>query len=269
MNELSRRTITIVLRRIFIAFLFLSLVTTACSSAPTSTKPVVAVISPQNGALFAPGEQITLRIAAASNSNVARIEVHSNGTLVAAQDNATPGPTFSTSILVVIAQTGQSTLTITAIDSAGKTSDPQELTVDIGSGSILGGAYTPTPPPGSAATSQAGNGCNLAASFVSDVTIPDNTSVDAGAGFVKTWRLKNTSTCTWDTNYALAFQEGEQMGAPGNVTISTATAPEATIDVSVPFTAPTSSGTYTSTWRMRSPDGTPFGNHVYVVIRVP
>ena len=267
MNELSRRTITLVLRRIFIALLLISLAT-ACSSAPTTAKPVVAIVSPIDGALFAPGEQIALRVAAASNSNVARIEVHSGGALVAAQDNATPAPTFTTSIVVVIAQTGQVKLTVTAIDSSGKTSDPQDVTISIGAGTLLGGAFTPTPLPGSTAAPQTNNGCNLAATFVTDVTIPDNTSVNSGSGFIKTWRLKNTSTCTWDTGYALAFLEGEQMGAPSSITV-TATAPDATVDVSLSFTAPTSSGTFTSTWRMRAPDGTSFGNRVYVVIRVP
>ena len=267
MSELSRRTITLVLRRIFIAFMLLSLAT-ACSSAPTTAKPVVAIVSPLDGAIFAPDEQITLRVAAASNSKVARIEVHSGGALVAAQDNATPAPTFTTSIIVVIAQTGQVKLTVTAIDGSGKTSDPQDVTINVGAGSILGGAFTATPPPGSTTAPQANGGCNLAATFVTDVTIPDNTSINSGADFVKTWRLKNASTCTWDTGYALAFLEGEQMGAPSSIAVAS-TAPDATVDVSVPFTAPTSSGSFTSTWRMRAPDGTSFGNRVYVVIRVP
>jgi hypothetical protein len=265
MNESYRRTITLVLRRILTALLFIMLAT-ACSSTPTTAKPVVAIISPLDGAVFTPGERITLRVAAASNNNVARIEVHSGGVLVAAQDNAIPASTFTTSLIFVISQTGQVKLTVTATDNSGNTSDPQDVTLTIGAGTILGGAYTPTSP-GNAGL-QAQSECNLAATFVSDVTIPDNTEVNPNAGFVKTWRLQNSSTCTWNDNYALTFQEGEQMSAPDSIAITT-TAPGASIDVSVPFTAPASSGTYTSTWRMRAPNGTSFGNRVYVVIRVP
>jgi hypothetical protein len=267
MNELSQRTITHVLRRIFIALLLISLAT-ACSNAPTTTKPVVSVVSPLDGALYAPGERVTLRVAAVSNSNVVRIEVHSGGVLVAMQDNATPSPTFSTPLIFVINQTGQVKLTVTAIDSNGITSDPQDLTIVVGTGTILGGAFTATPPPDGSAPSQTASGCKLSATFETDVTIPDNTLVNPGAGFVKTWRLRNTSSCTWDTGYRLAFMEGEQMSAPDSVPI-TSTAPNASIDISVPFTASTSSGTYTSTWRLHAPDGTAFGNRVYVVIRVP
>ncbi|HEY3289462.1 MAG TPA: NBR1-Ig-like domain-containing protein [Anaerolineae bacterium] len=226
------------------------------------------MVSPLDGAIFEPGERVTLRVAAVSNSNVIRIEVHSGGVLVATQDNATPSPTFTTPLIFVINQTGQIKLTVTAIDSNGKTSDPQDLTIVVGGGTMLGGTFTATPPPGSSTATQTDNGCKLAATFVTDVTIPDNTIVNPGAGFVKTWRLRNTSACAWDSGYSLAYSEGEKMGAPDSVAVAS-TAPNASVDVSVPFTASISSGTYTSTWRLRAPDGTSFGNRVYVVIRVP
>ena len=267
MKGISRRTITVVLRRILTALMLVSLAA-ACTGTPAAGAPVVAVVSPLDGAIYNPGEQVNLRVAAASNSNIARVEVHSGGVLIAAQDNATPAPTFTTSLSFMLNQTGQVKLTITAIDSTGKTSAPLDLTIVIGAGSILAGAYTATPAPGSTAVPQTDNGCKLASTFVTDVTIPDNTEIKAGAAFVKTWRLRNSSTCAWDTGYSLAYADGEQMSAPASVPVAP-TAPDASIDVSVPFTAPVTSGIFTSTWRMRAPDGTPFGNHIYVVIRVP
>ena len=255
------------LRRLFIAILLLTL-GTACAGAPSTARPVVDVVSPLDGALFAPGEQVNLRVAAASSNNIARVEVHSAGVLIASQDNATPAPTFTASLSFVPRQAGELQLIITAIDSTGKTSDPLNLSIVVGSGSLLGESVTATPGAGGTPAGQTTDGCKLAATFVSDVTIPDNTAVNPGTSFVKTWRLRNTSACAWETGYALAFSEGEQMGAPSSVTVPP-TAPDAAIDVSVPFTAPTSSGAYTSTWRMRAPDGTPFGNRVYVTIRVP
>lgn len=37
--------------------------------------------------------------------------------------------------------------------------------------------------------------CTNSASFVADVTIPDNTNVAGGTTFTKTWRVSNTGTC--------------------------------------------------------------------------
>jgi hypothetical protein len=242
-------------------------ITTACNTTPTKVKPVVDVISPPDGARYAPGEPIVLRVAAVSSNNVARVEVHSGGALVVAQDNPAPAQTYTALLQFVPSQGGAIPLVVTAFDATGASSDPASLTVVVGSGSILAVTPTPTPETPAGATPAAG-GCNLAATFVTDVTIPDNTTVTAGSGLVKTWRLRNTSECAWDTGYALAYSEGAQMSAPDRVPVAP-TERDASIDVSVPFTAPMVSGVYTSTWRMRAPDGTAFGNRVYVVIRVP
>jgi len=40
--------------------------------------------------------------------------------------------------------------------------------------------------------------CTDSAKFVLDVTIPDNSVISSNTAFTKTWRLKNTGTCTWD-----------------------------------------------------------------------
>ena len=53
---------------------------------------------------------------------------------------------------------------------------------------------TPAPPTVPPATVTPSTPCN-AASFISDVTYPDNTSVVVGASFTKIWRLKNVGTC--------------------------------------------------------------------------
>src|SRR3989304_4012127 len=39
--------------------------------------------------------------------------------------------------------------------------------------------------------------CTNHATFVADVTIPDNSEVGAGTTFTKTWRVGNLGTCTW------------------------------------------------------------------------
>jgi hypothetical protein len=54
---------------------------------------------------------------------------------------------------------------------------------------------TAVPPP----PRQAPPAAPISPPFVSDVIIPDNSPVEAGAGFVKTRRLRSTGTCTWTT----------------------------------------------------------------------
>jgi hypothetical protein len=111
---------------------------------------------------------------------------------------------------------------------------------------------SPTPTP-------AAVGCVDRASFVSDVTIPDNTHVPAGQSFVKTWRLRNSGTCIWTADYALAFVDGHTMGGPSSVPLRAPVAPGETVDLSVTLTAPAGNGTYEGRWRLRNADGELFG----------
>ena len=59
---------------------------------------------------------------------------------------------------------------------------------------------TYTPRPGE----EIEEGC-LEAIFVTDVTIPDKTVIDAEHKFVKTWRLYNSGTCTWTVGFDLCL----------------------------------------------------------------
>ncbi len=50
--------------------------------------------------------------------------------------------------------------------------------------------------PGTAAATSPAN-CREGAILVEDVTYPDNTRLNAGEKFTKTWKLQNVGTCTW------------------------------------------------------------------------
>ena len=113
------------------------------------------------------------------------------------------------------------------------------------------------------------DGCTLNAAYVADVTIPDDTQFDPGATFNKVWRVRNSGTCAWEQGTRLVFIAGDPLGGPARVDIPREIDPEADIDVSVDFVAPSAPGTYRSTWRLQDPDGTRFGAHVYVQIIVP
>ncbi len=98
------------------------------------------------------------------------------------------------------------------------------------------------------------------AQFVKDITVPDDTEITAGTTFVKTWRLKNTGSCTWTSGYAIVFYNGDAMSGPASVPVTNGTVPpNSTVDVSVTLIAPTTAGTYKGNWRMRNAGGATFG----------
>lgn len=123
------------------------------------------------------------------------------------------------------------------------------------------GAGTTAPPVAASTTSCYG------LSFVSDVTIPDNTPVTAGQNFTKTWKVKNAGTCAWDAGFKFAFVNGEQM-AGTTFTLPSSVAAGAVTDISVSLTAPNKTGTLRGDWRMSTAGGQFFGDQVYVQVMV-
>jgi oligopeptide transport system substrate-binding protein len=122
---------------------------------------------------------------------------------------------------------------------------------------------TPRPTPTPAPTR-----CLPGATFVEDVTIPDGTQFQPGAGFTKTWRLRSSGCAPWPEGVQWAFVSGEPLGAPGSVP-APATEPGQTVDISVEMVAPNAPGTYKSYWQLQTADGTPIGDDAYVMIVVP
>lgn len=140
----------------------------------------------------------------------------------------------STSVLEIQLQTPQSTV-----------QEPSQAT-----------ATSQPPQPGQpTATSQP---CNRA-SFVEDITVPDNTPITVGKAFTKTWKLKNVGSCTWTSGYQLIFDSGDQMSGPSSQQLTNGTvAPGQTLDVSVNLIAPNSPGTYKGNWKLKDPSGAIF-----------
>ncbi len=84
--------------------------------------------------------------------------------------------------------------------------------------------------------------------FVADITIPDGQVIPPGTKFVKTWRLKNTGTTTWKENYKVRLWAGQSFGAPTSFLLGQEVKPNAEVDISIEFTAPTQQGEYSSYW---------------------
>jgi len=101
--------------------------------------------------------------------------------------------------------------------------------------------------------------CNRA-QYISDVNYPDDTTMLINTSFTKTWRIKNTGSCTWTSGYKIIFDSGDRMNAPDETTLTSGSVPpEATVDVSVQLKAPGAVGTYRGNFRFRSPDNIVFG----------
>lgn len=95
--------------------------------------------------------------------------------------------------------------------------------------------------------------------FVQDVTVLDDSRFSPGEKFIKTWRLLNSGTCPWTTDYSLVFTDGDQMSGQSPQPLISEIAPGQTVDLSVELIAPASTGTYRGNWMLRNDKGEIFG----------
>ena len=95
------------------------------------------------------------------------------------------------------------------------------------------------------------------------MTVADGTEFAPGDAFTKTWRISNTGTCSWSSNYYITFVSGSAMEG-SDTAIDELVAPGRIADVSVSLTAPDDEGTYRGYWSMANNSGTLFGQRVYV-----
>ncbi len=96
--------------------------------------------------------------------------------------------------------------------------------------------------------------CTNSASFVTDITVPDNTNFKQGYKFNKVWRIKNTGACTWTEQYTVVFSDGDQMSAPDSVPLSV-TKPGDTTDIAMDMVAPNQVGTARANFKIHTPSG--------------
>jgi hypothetical protein len=179
--------------------------------------------------------------------------------LLSACVKATPESTdVSSQIFTAVAQT----LTAQYTPVAATTEAPPTETPTPAPTATIAAPSTPTTGVVYATTA----GCDNSL-YVSDVTIPDGTTLAAGSTFTKTWSIKNTGTCSWTSTYQIKFASGSQLGG-ASTAIGSAVAPGNSINVSVSMTAPSTSGTYTGYWRLVNDSSTFFGGYVTVNIKV-
>lgn len=128
-------------------------------------------------------------------------------------------------------------------------------------------ATTPPPPDDVSALPTPTAPCLNSARFLADLTIPDGTVVTAGATIDKRWSVQNDGTCDWGPGYRLAHVAGDGLIGPEEVALFPARAGASAV-WQVVLQAPETPGEYISQWQARAPDGTVFGDVVFVLVVV-
>lgn len=103
---------------------------------------------------------------------------------------------------------------------------------------------------------------------VDDVTIPDDTEIEAGKKFTKTWLVRNSGTVAWGAGYTFRFIDGNAMTPHTSIPLPAAQ-PGDEVQISVELTAPDEAGTHYCDWKMHDDDGVPFGDVYWARIKVP
>ena len=107
------------------------------------------------------------------------------------------------------------------------------------------------------------------ASYVADMTIPDDTQVQPGQTLTKTWRVRNTGNTTWGAGYTFTFFADNRMGGPASIPLPAATvAPGQILDISVPLTMPLTLGQARSTWKFKNAQGAAFDYGMFALVQV-
>jgi VCBS repeat-containing protein len=101
--------------------------------------------------------------------------------------------------------------------------------------------------------------CTDRARFIKDVTFPDGTFIAPGEEFEKAWRVENTGTCSWTTDYHFVFISGYAMSGPAAMPLAGTIPVNAVVDLSVDLKAPEIHGFYKGFWMLRNPQNVLFG----------
>ncbi len=122
---------------------------------------------------------------------------------------------------------------------------------------------SPTPKPVEGMEVASSSGCADNLVYLSDVTIEDGTVVLAGSTLDKQWQVRNNGSCAWGEGYTFQIYDGQSLGTPAEQLMpETEAGAETTIRMLL--TAPSTPGEYMSAWQAVNPDGTPFGDPIYI-----
>ena len=121
--------------------------------------------------------------------------------------------------------------------------------------------------PGAETPSSGQVDCVDDAAFVADLTLPDASSAVPGSQLTKQWSVQNTGTCDWGPDYRLVAILPNPLAGKEPIALYPAKAgTQAVWQVTV--NVPDMEGEVIGRWQAQNPDGTAFGQEVYVVLEV-
>ncbi|BGP46809.1 hypothetical protein JCM10450v2_002657 [Rhodotorula kratochvilovae] len=109
--------------------------------------------------------------------------------------------------------------------------------------------------------------------FVSDITLLDGSVIPAGSEFHKVWAVRNNGTAAWPAGTRLVHVSGFSsrlagaLNRPKSFDVS-AVAPGEVAEVQCECKAPEEAGRFMDFWRLAAPDGTRFGDRLWVDVTV-
>ncbi len=109
--------------------------------------------------------------------------------------------------------------------------------------------------------------CVNAARFLEDLTVPDASVIAPGAVIDKRWSVQNTGTCDWGPDYRLAPVDAGGFEGANPIALYPARAGEQAV-WQVEVRAPLDPGEHVGTWQAVAPDGTRFGDLVFLLVEV-
>ncbi|MDK2982181.1 MAG: hypothetical protein PWQ55_2528 [Chloroflexota bacterium] len=104
--------------------------------------------------------------------------------------------------------------------------------------------------------------------WVQDVTVPDGTVFYTNEYLTKIWRVRNTGTTTWTTDYQLVNIDDNTWGEDVMIPLTVTVEPGQEVDLRVTMRAPSTLGDHISRWFLMNPSGQYFGQELYVYIKV-
>lgn len=235
--------------------LFIAFAPASARAAPPSQfgGTTVTIQNPTNGMQFQPGQTIGISSVASGAGGISFVQLFIDNAYIATSQppNGVPQSPFA-SVQYWITTPGVHNIVVRATSSQGVTG---QASVSIN----VGGSASPTNTP---------NPCVVGSRVVGDVTIPDNSVIQPGTQFQKTWQVQNTGTCIWVNTYGIVNINNTPLGAQSPSSIPQI-APGQTSNISVNMIAPQQPGSYRSVWQLRAPNGYTFGQQMDAVINVP
>jgi hypothetical protein len=228
---------------------------------------LVEITNLEEGQHLLLNEEVLINVKARSSQGIARVELRVNGELMATQlpPRGNPRDLIVEFPFAPLTE-GSVIVSVLAVDRKGTISDPFSITLNV-VGSIEDIEITSTPTPSAeelAQTQTAQAICSNSASFVTHVTIPENTQITTNVNFTKIWRVSNNGSCDW-IGYQLVHSGGDQMGAISPKALPVVKA-GSNADIVIEMTAPPQPGTHTSIWRIQAGNGTLFGPELITII---